>query len=505
MKFERLRASLNNNAQETPTLYMALCSIQSLIYDVEDESGLDIQDCEVGNETMPTTLLWLCNTILDIYNSKKDDMVRNQSRLEDAVKKLGQVEQALAELDEVSGKLEAAQKSLKDKEAALSAAKEDEADYRALCERCREAEAQLSKLSQFDMDTQREKLAGLSAQIAHASEEQKDLRERLQKAEALLDEANREKESLINEITRIDGCRAQAQEAYQKKAAQRELYLEDQQKKEAELVNLEGKLSELTRELGRLQDQVFEYETDKLPAQSKVVEEQSRRAAALEVQRGELAQQEQVLAEKQNALSREIEKAGKDLEEKQRLFEILTADYSEKDKEIKALEQRLSEMRGKTDTEKHAAYKRQLEAEAETLQRIQAECASMKRGLEEQKTRLEEKDEEKNRLTRLKGRADEVEKALDSALAELNPIAGEAFQRRLAHMEQRLNQLSGVRRNLDSSIRLMHEALGTPAEGDRKRMDRLEETMNSMQRSLRKLQKSLRDCANCVSLEEHGL
>ena len=41
MKFERLKASIVNNAQEEPSVYMAVCAIESLLRDMEDESGLD--------------------------------------------------------------------------------------------------------------------------------------------------------------------------------------------------------------------------------------------------------------------------------------------------------------------------------------------------------------------------------------------------------------------------------------------------------------------------------
>lgn len=504
MEFEQLRASLNNNAQEKPTLYMTLCIIQSLIYDVEDEAGEDIQNCEVGDETMPTKLLWLCNTILDIYDSKKDDMVRSRQRLDDAVKKLEQVKQNLDALDEVSGKLEAVRNSLKEKEDALSVAKANAENYEALCEACRAAEEKLEKLSSFDMAGQQQRLAELQADALCAENAQKGLLQQLQEAETQRKDAVRQKERIINEITKISGEKQEVQEACLKKTAQKNSYLAEKQKAEAELIDLEHELSTLTQTLGELQNQVFEYETDKIPKQKNALSEKRDQVAELESRQQTLACQEQTLAEKQTALSQKIEKAEKELEEKQKLFEVLTADYSEKDKEIKELEQRLDEMKGKTDTEKHATYKRQLEEATENLRRLQTECASMVSDLEKQKTLLEEKDSEKKRLNGLKNRADEVEKTLDDALRELAQIDTPAFDSRLKSMESRLGQLTSVRKNLMESVELVNHALGKAGE-DMPQLRELEETMDSMQRGLKGMQKALRECASCVNLEEQSL
>ena len=64
MQFKRLKASLEHNAQAEPSIYTALCLMETLIYDIEQESGgLTLDKCEAGDDTLPTKLTWLCRKI----------------------------------------------------------------------------------------------------------------------------------------------------------------------------------------------------------------------------------------------------------------------------------------------------------------------------------------------------------------------------------------------------------------------------------------------------------
>ena len=64
VEFKRLRASLENNAQGEPSIYMALCLMETLVYDIEQESGSGTLDqCPAGDDTLPTKLIWLCRKI----------------------------------------------------------------------------------------------------------------------------------------------------------------------------------------------------------------------------------------------------------------------------------------------------------------------------------------------------------------------------------------------------------------------------------------------------------
>ena len=71
MKFNRLKASIANNASEEPSVYMAVCAIESLLRDLEDEAGrrrgkvrnlprtLDIDLIAFGNVTRTDPVLTL--------------------------------------------------------------------------------------------------------------------------------------------------------------------------------------------------------------------------------------------------------------------------------------------------------------------------------------------------------------------------------------------------------------------------------------------------------------
>lgn len=88
MEFKRLKASIAHNQGEKPTIYMAVCAIESLVYDIEDEADSELSVCPVGDETLPTKLAWLCNTVLDIYNDNRDEMTRSRERLDRSVEKV---------------------------------------------------------------------------------------------------------------------------------------------------------------------------------------------------------------------------------------------------------------------------------------------------------------------------------------------------------------------------------------------------------------------------------
>ena len=124
MRFKQLKASLENNAQTEPSIYMAVCLMETLIDDIEQESGLPLDECAEGDETLPTKLIWLCRTINSVYRTKESAFVRNKENLTKNLEKLRETEAALAgyaqtgqELADARKKLQQAEKKWKEAQA----------------------------------------------------------------------------------------------------------------------------------------------------------------------------------------------------------------------------------------------------------------------------------------------------------------------------------------------------------------------------------------------------
>ena len=110
MKFDHLQASIVNNNDQTPNLYMALCMMESLVLDMEDSSGNELSRCPAGDERLTSKLVWLCRIINDIYKDHDEDLQRNRSRLDKALEKLNDTQRELDALATVTEQLEVVQK-----------------------------------------------------------------------------------------------------------------------------------------------------------------------------------------------------------------------------------------------------------------------------------------------------------------------------------------------------------------------------------------------------------
>ena len=62
MKFDRLQASILNNADQSPSLYMALCMAEALFADIESACGTDLSHCPV------------CGSILSLGAVEAEDL-----------------------------------------------------------------------------------------------------------------------------------------------------------------------------------------------------------------------------------------------------------------------------------------------------------------------------------------------------------------------------------------------------------------------------------------------
>lgn len=84
MEFRRLENSIKLNQTEEPSIYMALCMVESLFKDIKDNTGKDISEIPAGDEMLPVKLVWMYRMVDNIYLKKSDTFTRS---LEDLKKK----------------------------------------------------------------------------------------------------------------------------------------------------------------------------------------------------------------------------------------------------------------------------------------------------------------------------------------------------------------------------------------------------------------------------------
>ncbi|MCD8086522.1 MAG: hypothetical protein LUF28_09440 [Clostridiales bacterium] len=175
MKFQQLNAAIRNNAEREPTIYMALCMVDSLFRDIRDESGTFIYNCPVGDETLPTKLAWLCRIINQIYDKNKDELERDRARLDKMMQQLAGTEQKLDELSGIYEELSKAQEKLNAAKAELARRQEARKTCQTLDDECRQVGQEIERLRQYDPEKSQETLDRLRAEAAELTQTQTDL------------------------------------------------------------------------------------------------------------------------------------------------------------------------------------------------------------------------------------------------------------------------------------------------------------------------------------------
>lgn len=213
MEFNRLKASIANNAGQPPSIYMALCMVESLFEDIEDEFGEELSGCPVGDESLSTKLVWLCKTVNEIYEDNSDELQRNRARLDSAMAKLRKTESELTDLSSVAERLTGLRAEHAELEQKLLAAQDTKRQYEAVTAQCAQARQTLAALGQFDPDAAKADLAGLTGEIARLEKDQTELSGQLraakQKAEGLRQAAQELEAANVEGQRRIDGLTAQ--------------------------------------------------------------------------------------------------------------------------------------------------------------------------------------------------------------------------------------------------------------------------------------------------------
>ena len=459
MRFRRLKASIDHNAGEVPSIYMAICAMESLIDDIEDEAGTDISACPAGSDNMPIELEWLCGVVNQIYRDKRDEIGRTNDMLESEMAELQGYQDELGKAAAAARDLAAAKERLRTAKQELESKLEAKRQYDETLAACRAAEQELQTLRAFDAAKEEIRLRALREQVRGLAQEQEELRGQLTREESqlasarlardhadqALQEARRENAAIQEELARLHDQVAGEDTAKQLAADKRNGLEKTRDGLAAERIRLTGKLQTLRAEID-------EFEVRELAPVREAIGRAGIEYAGLEETKNELTQRLSAIRSGYNRLVTEIAgleeqepAARKKLDDKRAELKQKMGDADAADKQLKALEQEFSNVTarlGDLQTEISDLMNRQIPEQkmrVEAEEKIRAERANEFAGLREQEAALAAASEElKKRIEdaretlaarkadyeaqtdNLTSKNGEIER-LAQALAELNP------------------------------------------------------------------------------------
>ena len=528
MQFKRLKASLENNAQAEPSIYTALCLMETLIYDIEQESGgLTLDKCAAGDDTLPTKLTWLCRKISAVYSAKESGFVRSRENLEKAMNKLRETESGLAGYADAERQLAETKEKLRETEARLEQAKALQSDAEALRKRTAELEEQLTRLKTMDRGAEQRRAEELEEEIRQLNREIGDFRaaeieprlERKQSAAARLEALTREKAGLETELGELDERynaevltvagrkrsleerRRALEEKQEESGAVARRVLEEEQKQN----KLSAEIKELTEQLAKLQSATARMETDDLPQLQQLKQAEDGRAKELDRKLQELSEERKQLAAQIEVRQKECGELQKDLETDRTAYEALTSDYNIKNQELQELTKQLQDLQGKTDVEKHAAFKRQQEEKVANLQKLQEETVQIEAANKELDGKIVEAQEQLNMLRSSRDKKSQTEADTAARLRELKTVITPEFQNQLRLLTERLTLLERARSSLLDTCGELRSAMGvSPADREAVLSETVGSTIASLNRYAASCGDELKRCAESVkqSLKE---
>ena len=200
--------------QTAPSVFLALCMMESVIYDIEDDTGKNIEELDMGDvERLPSKLLFAMRTLGKIYSKKIDEMESVPVHLES---KTAEIKKSAAELEKIDAQITSIKEELSDFAAKKAELDQKKGELAALCaeaesdkETCEklnkeiaEREKKLGELSGFDLDgavktlsTVEENLRQKSAEKAHYDEIESECLSKKGELEKLCADAERGKET----------------------------------------------------------------------------------------------------------------------------------------------------------------------------------------------------------------------------------------------------------------------------------------------------------------------
>ncbi|MCD8191038.1 MAG: hypothetical protein LUD78_12630 [Clostridiales bacterium] len=450
MEFRQLNASIQNNADSEPDIYMALCMVDSLFKDIRDESGEYIYNCPVGDETLPTKLVWLCRIINKIYANKSDELTRNRTRLDEMKAELAKTEEALEPLAAIPEEIAKAQNKLTERQEELKTRLADKEKWEQLEAKCDEVKRKSEELLRFDPEKAQAELDKLTAEHAKLTQTQTTLTQ----ACIAQEEANK---PLRADVAALE---ADKQRLEQEKA----VCTTSVTTLENNLDGLKTEISQLEERAAQLQGEIAQAESEKNSRQQ-AVDEATATLDGLKADIETLTQKLEEVNGQSIAQTAEIDALRAKIAELEEARQRLEQEKADCTTSVTTLENNLDGL--KTEIS-------QLEERAAQLQGEIAQAES------EKNSRQQAVDEATTKLNGLKAAAQqlEAEKAdLDGKITACNETIADLNAQKVTLQDQLREKEEEKQADTDSVTSLNDSIAGTQAD-----IDDLEQQMKTLQK-----------------------
>lgn len=436
MKFDRLKASVTNNSDQQPSIYMALCMVESLFADIEDEWGGSFSQCPAGDERLTNKLLWLIRSVNGVYNNKSDDLQRNRAKLDTAMAKLQDLEKELAQHAKTADRLAEAQKDCAKLEDKLRQANEKKQRCEALVKEADRLRAEIEELDKVDlvqveqeiriMRSRREDAAAQARKLRTAAEEFRS--RELAPVEKEVERLRSEIAGLQHLINQEAEKKARCEEERGRQQNVLSKLAEEKTQLQAQKQTMDARLNELKAANRDLEGELAAVEAAREAALRRAEEIQQRintiRHTGLDPAEDHVKELEQVLANMERDCGRMSREYQTGLERKNQLTQSIAKLKEEVETMTGALQetqerwQRLESDRKRLDDQRTSVLKEldRLQATVENLER--KEIPEARELLSREKLRREELTQELEDLKADKTRLEEQIEQLNGQLPD---------------------------------------------------------------------------------------
>lgn len=450
MKFDRLTSSIALNAQEEPTVYMAMCMVQSLFQDVESASRKPLSQTKLGDEQLPALLTWLGRQLVKIYSENSEELVRNRERLDKMMEKVREQETSLSELAEVAKALHTAETRYAELSARLDEEEEKQQEAERLEKACASVREQLKVLEGIDPAQLRAELQRLSEQERVLSAQRSELTQKLEAARSAVS-------ALEQSCGELGSAVGQSNARLQALTSQRETAGTTLAKLRAEISGAEAQLKTGGEEKDRLIETraYLEQQTRQLQGELEAYERDCL---------APLRAEQEALAQKKTAMETELDLRKKERDKAVYLFATLSKQLAAVKQNTEAKKNDLMQKQQAADAavKETEGLKKQLETAVDRLDTAQREAEEIRN------TRLPE-------LESLLAEQEQKNRDLEAAVA-----ASEDRKEKLLLKGQELSREDEALKAEVAKLNAAHEALIASSEANSEEIQRLRQNVEAL-------------------------
>lgn len=422
MKFERLESSIELNREEEPSIFMALCMVESLFKDIRDVSGKDISENPLGDEMLPVRLAWLDRVVYNIYTRNRAEFVRGLDRVDKMEAMLQAEREELGRAASAAETLKAKEAEAKTLAAQLEAAREAQQTWNRLTQECAEKHSELQKLQAVDPAQAQAELDSLTAQVETLQKQQQGILEKQAALRSSLQELTGQQTTAAETEKELLRQQAAQTAALEQQKAENQRLAEELRVQQAELTRLQTECAPLQAQAAQARAQTEAFRTQKLAPQQEALQAAQQ---AVQTQQDQLRQLHDQLAEEQQKLNQGICKVAE-----------LTAELEQTEQEVQAKQLQLAQKVGELEQEK----------------KMKAQLTGQYNG------RMNDLNELQKETQKLRDDLKESESFITAAQAQKTELLNEqkaqqaAHQQKLAELEQKIRDLTQNNETLRQSV-----------------------------------------------------